>query len=169
MNEQEKDRMEEQDGTEKVVPVGEAIRYRKRAQAAEQQAEELTRQVEQLRRQHDDLSEQLASRRLDEELSPRLTEAGVTDVEAGVLLARKRLGEDGDPAAAVEQLRKDKPQFFAANRRQSGPGPNRTAGIRERADTSPTIAHAAQQAAASGRRSAVHEYMRIRRTKIRSI
>lgn len=168
MNE-EQDKIEEMHETEKMVPVGEAIRYRKRAQAAEQQAEQLTHQVEQLRREHMQLSERLEASRNDEELAKRLTAAGVTDVEAGVLLGRKRMGDDGDLDAAIEQLRKDKPYLFATNVRQTNSAPKKTAGAKERPGTSPTMAQAAQQAAASGRRSDVHEYMRVRRTRIRSV
>lgn len=168
MSEQEQDRVEEQE-SEKMVPVSEAIRYRKRAQAAEQQAEELTQQVEKLRRQHSELAEQLQSRRDDEELSKRLSAAGVTDVESGVLLAHKRMGDDGDLDVAIERLRKDKPYLFATNLRETNSAPKKTAGAKERPGTSPTMAQAAQQAAASGRRSDVHEYMRVRRTRVRSM
>ena len=166
---EEQDRVEEQDGMEKTVPVSEAIRYRKRAQAAEQQAEELTRQVEQLRREHGQLTEQLQSQRHDEELSKRLTAAGVTDVEAGVLLTRKRMGDGGDLDAAIERLRQDKPHLFPSHQREANSAPKKTAGAKERPGTSPTMAQAAQQAAASGRRSDVHEYMRVRRTRVRSM
>jgi len=166
---EEQDRVEEQDGVEKTVPVSEAIRYRKRAQAAEQQAEELTRQVEQLRREHGQLTEQLQSQRHDEEMSKRLTAAGVTDVEAGVLLTRKRMGDGGDLDAAIERLRQDKPHLFPSPQREANSAPKKTAGAKERPGTSPTMAQAAQQAAASGRRSDVHEYMRVRRTRVRSM
>lgn len=165
----EQNNLDEQQMDEKVVPVSEAIRYRKRAQAAEQQAEELTRQVEQLRREHTQLNEQLQSQRHDEELSKRLTAAGVTDVEAGVLLAHKRMDDGGDLDAAIERLRKDKPYLFATNSRETHSAPRKTAGAKERPGMSPTMAQAAQQAAASGRRSDVHEYMRVRRTRIRSV
>ncbi len=167
MNEQEQ--LEERQSEEKVVPVGEAIRYRKRAQAAEQQAEEMERQIEQLRREREELTEQLRTTRDDGELSRRLAAAGIADVEAGVLLARKRLGDDGDLEAAIERLRQDKPHLFAAPLRQTTRIPTKTAGVRERTGASPTIAQAAQNAAASGRRSDVHEYMRVRRTRIRSV
>ncbi|NLH16360.1 MAG: hypothetical protein GX455_07265 [Phycisphaerae bacterium] len=168
MNENQS-KIEETQETEKVVPVSEAIRYRKRAQAAEQQAEELSQTVEQLRREHRQLAEQLQATRNEEELSKRLTAAGVTDIEVGVLLARKRMEEDGDLDDAIERLRKDKPYLFATGLRQTSAAPKKTAGARERTGTSPTIAQAAQQAAASGRRSDVHEYMRVRRTKVRSV
>ena len=166
---EEQSNLDEQQVDEKVVPVSEAIRYRKRAQAAEQQAEELTRQVEQLRREHGQLTEQLQSQRHDEELSKRLTAAGVTDVEAGVLLTRKRMGDGGDLDAAIERLRQDKPHLFPSHQREANSAPKKTAGAKERPGTSPTMAQAAQQAAASGRRSDVHEYMRVRRTRVRSM
>ena len=166
---EELNKFEEAQGEEKTVPVSEAIRYRKRAQAAEQQAEELTRQVEQLRREHTQLNEQLQSQRHDEELSKRLSAAGVTDVEAGVLLARKRMDDGSDLDTAIERLRQDKPHLFATNLRETHSAPRKTAGAKERPGTSPTMAQAAQQAAASGRRSDVHEYMRIRRTRVRSV
>ena len=166
---EEQSNLDEQQVDEKVVPVSEAIRYRKRAQAAEQQAEELTRQVEQLRREHTQLNEQLLSQRHDEELSKRLTAAGVTDVEAGVLLTQKRMGDGGDLDAAIERLRQDKPHLFPSHQREANSAPKKTAGAKERPGTSPTMAQAAQQAAASGRRSDVHEYMRVRRTRVRSM
>jgi hypothetical protein len=166
---EEQNNLDEQQVDEKVVPVGEAIRYRKRAQAAEQQAEELVRQVEQLRREHTQLTEQLQSQRHDEELSKRLAAAGVADVEAGVLLARKRMGDGGDLDAAIERLRQDKPHLFPSSQQERNSAPKKTAGAKERPGMSPTMAQAAQQAAASGRRSDVHEYMRVRRTRVRSM
>jgi hypothetical protein len=166
---EEQNNLDEQQVDEKVVPVGEAIRYRKRAQAAEQQAEELVRQVEQLRREHTQLTEQLQSQRHDEELSKRLAAAGVADVEAGVLLARKRMGDGGDLDAAIERLRQDKPHLFPSSQQERNSAPKKTAGAKERPGMSPTMAQAAQQAAASGRLSDVHEYMRVRRTRVRSM
>ncbi|MBC8391448.1 MAG: hypothetical protein H8E17_02630 [Deltaproteobacteria bacterium] len=100
---------------EKLVPVGEAIRYRKRAQAAEKELSEL-------KQSHEKQGEELAA----------LKESEATGVS----------GRSEQSTAAKTQ----------------GVRETRTGGARTQLQT------AAKQAASSGSRSDVQEYLRIRRS-----
>ena len=106
---------------EKLVPVSEAIRYRKRAQAAEKELSEL-------KESHNEQSEQLAQ--LKEQVE------GLQDAVKQSL------------AAAAENGNGQKTQ---------GVKGTRTGGARS------TLQTAAKQAADSGSRSDVQEYLRLRR------
>ena len=103
---------------EKQVPVGEAIRYRKRAQAAE-------KQLAQLRQEHEQQGEQFAA--LKEEVEKL-------------------------KAAEAEQL-----SASTATVQTQGVKESRTGGARTKLQT------AARQAAVSGSRADVQEYLRLRR------
>jgi hypothetical protein len=100
---------------EKMVPVSEAIRYRRRAQNAEKRASELEQQLGETREQNEHLAEKLKNNELHQELCSKLTSAGVNDLEAAVLLAKSRVEqlEDGGVDAVIDQLRKEKSYLFS--------------------------------------------------------
>lgn len=152
-------------GDEKMVPVAEAIRYRKRAQSAEKEAAGLTEEVSRLREANGRLSAEVAGIRTDGALTTALASAGVVDLEAAMLMARSRMEkEEGlDAAAVVAALRKEKGYLFGS-RGASMPAAAKTAGIKEKgAAGQKVLEDSARQAAASGSRVDVHEYMRRRR------
>lgn len=154
-------------GDEKLVPVTEAIRYRRRAQAAEQQLEALHAQLEEAQTHRDELSAELSGVRRERELIEKLARAGAEDLETAALLASSRMGASRQPDAdaVIAQLRKDKPHLFAAAA-PVHPAP-RTGGVRTaRSDGQDLIAGRARQAAQSGSRADVHAYMRARRAFI---
>ena len=97
-------------GDEKLVPVGEAIRYRKRAQGAEKDASDMAKEAKQLREHNEELTAELEAMRADHELVRALSSAGAVDLEAAVLVARSRMedGEDKEVASVVELLRQEK-------------------------------------------------------------
>ena len=150
---------------ERQVPVSEAIRYRKRAQAAEKETADLQRQVAEGREEIGRLGTELEALRMERDLAGRLAAAGATDVEAAVLLAKSRLAADAslDAAGVVERLRQEKGYLFADTVRDEMP---RTAGARDRASAGRgALERTARRAAASGSRTDVHEYLRARRQK----
>jgi len=164
---------------QKLVPVGESIKYRRRAQQAENKAQQLEQELNDLKSQVERRNAELAvaeaqrdEARLqvatveNQRLAERMfIEAGVVDLEAASLLLSKRvdLSEhlDGETLArSVEQLLLDKP-FLA---RRASPLPPATASARpERPGTFAQLAQAADRAARTGDRHDVAEYLRLRR------
>ena len=163
---------------DKLVPVGESIRYRRRAQQAEGRLTQLEQQLTQLQEQLQSRSDELATAEAQRDEARQqmtqqnnqfsadrlLMQAGVVDLEAAHLLLQNRvdLGDELEPAAieqAVQQLLVDKPFL-----RGGSALPPRSASVR-RSVTSLTarIANAADRAVASGDRRDVAEYLRLRR------
>jgi len=150
-------------GGERLVPVGEAIRYRKRAQSAEQEAATLQQQLEASEEKSKQLARELDEAKHERELIASLTAAGASDLEAAVLLAKARMeGTDGDVDSVVEQLRKEKTYLFE-DVETSGVA-SKTAGVRERKPSGQSVLdRAAKRAATSGSRADMQEYLRVRR------
>lgn len=165
---------------EKLVPVGESIKYRRRAQQAEQRLQQVEQQLAQLQSQLEGRGEELASaesqrdeiqsrlhaaenRRLAEKL---LMDAGVADLETGYALLSGKVDLAGEVdaeslASQVEQLLIDKPFLSAA---AMAPLPPRTAAPRTgREGLMAQVAKAAQRAAGTGSRRDIAEYLRLRR------
>ncbi len=163
----------------KLVPVGESIKYRRRAQQAEGRCRELERKLQdlesQLTRGRDEVAAAEARRdeaaahatRLENRLGVerKLAEAGAVDIEAASLLLSRRADldeplEDEQLDRHVEQLLLDKP-FLTA----SADLPAQTASARpsEHA-TAGDLARAARRAVSSGDRRDIAEYLRLRRT-----
>jgi hypothetical protein len=167
-------------GDSKLVPVGESIKYRRRAQQAEARIQELEQSLEELQAQLERRSEELGtaeaqrdearhqlgvaeSRMLAERL---LSQAGVVDIEAASLLLTKRieLGDDLDQetlSRSVEQLLLDKPFLRGA---PAAPLPPATAAARGQAPSpAARLSQAAERAAQTGDRKDVAAYLRLRR------
>jgi len=151
-------------GDEKLVPVGEAIRYRKRAQGAEKEAADLAEEAKQLRELNEELTGDLEAMRTDHELMRALSSAGAVDVEGAVLIAKSRManGEAKEIASVVDLLRQEKPYLFGGPPRREVA--SKTAGVKEKASGGERVLEGrAKKAAASGSRADVHDYMRSRR------
>jgi len=151
-------------GDEKLVPVGEAIRYRKRAQGAEKAAAVLAEEAKELRELNAELRVELEAMRTDHELTKALFSVGAVDLEAAVLIAKSRLEGGGadDIASVVESLRQEKPYLFGGHSNRKAA--LKTAGVRENDPAGQrALADRASKASASGSRVDVHEYMRFRR------
>ncbi len=154
---------QEDDGV-KLVPVAESIRYRKRAQSAEKKIESLTEQLAQAQQQSEKLSEQLSDVRAEQDLMHKLIFAGAVDVESAVLLAKARMQDktDSDQDAVIEQLKKEKQYLFEHTERNVTA--TKTAGAKERdAGVHTILERAAKKAAATGNRTDLHEYLKLRR------
>ncbi len=163
----------------KLVPVQEAIRYRRRAQQAEAKLQQLEQQLKDLQRQLDDrleqlgtadaqrdeLQHQLETERARHSAEQALHAAGVTDIETAMTLLEKRANFSDDPDGEklqreVQRLLQDKPFLLAPLPAL----PDKTASPRLRhAAVSARLAEAATQAARTGNRQDVAEYLRLRR------
>ncbi len=168
------------DDSQKLVPVSESIKYRRRAQQAEARIAQLEQQLneatttaqqhqEQLataEAQRDEATSQLISAENRAAASRMLADAGAVDLETAALLLGKRidLGEPVDDdtlQAAVQDLLLDKP--YLAGHPASGL-PAATRGPSQRADSvASQLTRAADRAARSGSRTDVAEYLRLRR------
>ena len=150
-------------GDEKLVPVGEAIRYRKRAQIAERQVAGIEEELKAIRKENEQLAGQLKEVKLEGELVSKLTSAGAVDLEAVVLMAKARMEQsEGDIDLVVEQLRKEKGYLFESLEADSIP--SRTTGVKERQSGGRRVLeNAAKRAATSGSRADVQEYLKVRR------
>lgn len=157
----------------KRVPVSEAIRYRKRAQAAERQVEELRAKLEGVESDLNDARSQADELMRKQSIHRLLTEAGAVDAEAARLCVESEMeahwdGSDDEFGVeqAVEAVRVSKP-FLFVNKRAIGadvsmgsmggrvhPRRSRSGGVMERA---------ALAALSTGRRQDVLRYMRLRR------
>ena len=167
----------------RLVPVTEAIRYRRRAQQAEGHLREVEQQLEaaqsRIQQRDDELATAEAQR---DEASTQLvvvenrlaaerllTQAGVVDLEtASVLLSRRLdLAEEVDAEAlarGVEQLLLDKPFLRSPGTARGASLPPKTASPRDAAAApAARLAQAAELAARSGDRRDVADYLRLRR------
>jgi len=150
----------------RLVPVAESIRYHKRAQVAEQKAEQLGEQLNAVRREAQELTvkmEQLAS---EQSLTRKLAAAGASDLETALLVAKARADKDGtDMDGLVEQLRIEKPHLFgSAKVDDAGAAAPRTFVVKDRFSSGKSnLARAASKAATTGSRVDLHEYLRLRR------
>ena len=150
-----------------VVPVTEAIKYRKRAQAAEGQLEQLSDQLNELEKEQTNTQTLLKNALLEQEMMTELVKAGTMDIEVAMLLAKQKLASCGDQEQntqkIIQQLQQERPSLFANNSGVNLGGP--TFGAR-----SPNGGHVtklkrlAEQVTHSGNRKDMQEYLKLRRT-----
>jgi TolA-binding protein len=166
-------------GEPKLVPVAESIKYRRRAQQAEERLQQVEQQLKEVQQQIERRSDEIAQAEAQRDearqqivemhnrlLAQRLMgQAGVIDLEAACTLLQGRLdlGEELDEEAiarSVEGLLLDKPFL----RPSSPPLPPATASARMPAAAGVAqLAQAADRAARSGGRKDVANYLRLRR------
>jgi len=162
---QEQDFEETRGDVAKRVPVAESIRYRRRAQSAEKQAQDLADQLSQANERLAQMSEDMDRLQLDQKLARQLTAAGVIDLEAAVLIARTRMDSktaDGDIGDCVAQLRNEKPYLFG--RSAEATTSRRTAGAKDRVTPNRSVLEqAAAKAARTGQRADLQQYLKLRR------
>ncbi|MHC4995013.1 MAG: hypothetical protein ACYTGQ_08175 [Planctomycetota bacterium] len=149
----------EDDGAE-MVPVGESIRYRRRAQEAESRLREVEAECRTAREALEEAEGALASAERGREMDRLLVEAEAVDLEAARLLTEASVMamDEEDVALAVEDLRRRKPYLFG--RRSSGGG---AMAARGRAGAG-EAEEAAEAATLSGSRCDLLRYLRLRRT-----
>ena len=163
----------------RLVPVAESIKYRRRAQQAEERLQQIEQQLKETQQQIQRGSEEIAqaqeqrdeARRQITEMHNRLlaqrvmSRAGVIDLDAACTLLQSRMDlceklDDDAIAQGVEGLLLDKPFLRPAPH----PLPPATASARTPAakDTA-QLAQAADRAARSGGRKDIANYLRLRR------
>lgn len=150
--------------SDKLVPVGEAIRYRKRAQGAERTAEQLQEQLREATAENKRISGELDGIKNDRMLTDRLMAAGVNDLEAATLIAKARMKEDEqvDVESVVEKLKKQKGYLF--DQIDMPAVASKTESVKERCSSGRgVLERAAKRAATSGNRADMQEYLRMRR------
>ena len=151
----------------KYVPVTESIRYRKRAQSAEKEAEILAEQLTEAKGQMQKMAEQLNEIQLEQKLARKLAAVGAIDIEAATLIAKARVSgnERVDIDGVVEQLKKEKRYLFGNDGIVSAS--RKTAGARGiLVGNSNAIQRAARKATTSGSRTDLQEYLKLRRNVI---
>jgi hypothetical protein len=162
--EEEKNYTDDEVEQERVVPVSESIRYRKRAQSAEKKAAELELELAKTTSQAQTLAEQLEGLSVENKLIAKLAQAGASDLEAAVLLAKARMGENGadEIDGVVAQLKKEKPHLFTEIAKSATP---KTAGAKDKAaGAASVLERAARRAAQTAHsRASLQEYMKLRR------
>ena len=151
----------------KLVPVVESIRYRKRAQSAEKKVEQLDKQLAQAKSQAEKMAEQLSGIQIEQKLMCKLAAAGAVDLETAVLIARARIEgqKEADLDGVIEQLKKEKQYLFGdSGSGKIGMTTKKTSPVKDRLTNSQTILErAAKKAAATGNRTDLQEYLKLRR------
>ena len=155
-------------GDDRMVPVGESIRYRKRAQSAEKQLADVREQLGETKVENEKLSKRINGFEVERSLSTELIKAGIGDVEAGVILARAELEKDGeaDVAGVVLKLKNEKSYLFGnGNDGNSDISSSvKTSGVKQKVSGSRVVIERyAKRAAESGSRADMMEYLRVRR------
>jgi hypothetical protein len=149
---------------QKLVPVAESIRYRKRAQSAEKKIETLTEQLAHAKSQASEMTKELNNIRIEQKLIHKLAAAGAIDIETAVLIAKAKIGDDteADLDGIIQQLKKEKQYLFAGT--GAAATAKKTAGAKDRMQNSQTILErAAKKAATTGNRTDLQEYLKLRR------
>ena len=157
---------EQADQDKKLVPVVESIRYRKRAQSAEQKATQLEEELAQSRTTISQLNEQLQQIQTEQQLTAELAGAGAADIETAALLVKARLKKEpqADAATVISQLRKEKAYLFTENSTGTAAAVPKTAGAKEKMPSvSGTLQRAAKKASDTGSRADLQEYLKLRR------
>ncbi|MCL4197774.1 MAG: hypothetical protein KJZ69_09815 [Phycisphaerales bacterium] len=150
---------------ERLVSVSEAIRYRKRAQAAERELAETRARLEEATREAQAAQQRLAQVERRAAIEAGLVESGATDLEAARLLVESALNEgEADVAAAIENVRRRRPQMFRTNhsapRHTAAMGPAVQPAVQGERD----LDRAAIAARRSGHNADVMHYMNLRRS-----
>lgn len=150
----------------KLVPVTESIRYRRRAQAAEQQLADLQTQFEDARQELDEARRQLDETERRRRIDQLLVESDAIDLDAARLLteAAVQTMDDADIDEAVAELRRTKPYLFSGSTGTS-PSGGGAMSPRPRNGNRADVDSAAEAAASSGNRRDLLRYLRMRRTR----
>jgi predicted RNase H-like nuclease (RuvC/YqgF family) len=151
----------EAEETEKLVPVTEAIRYRKRAQQAERQVGDMQTRMQSLQSQLDEAQQTIDHLERRQKIDALLAESEPIDTEAVRLLTEQAVQQMDEPdvQAAVEELRQSRPYLFRQQRGSAGSA----MAARVTDPAGGESEDAAEQAAISGDRRDLLRYLRLRR------
>jgi hypothetical protein len=131
--------------------------------------EKMTENANEILNEQEDaaLAAKIAHLQSERTLMIRLTEAGVKDMEAALLVGMSRMAQADTPDidAVIAAMKKDKAHLFAdVHDRNEGNPPVRTGGARRKGyDGAAALEKAAKRAATSGSRTDLQQYLRLRR------
>lgn len=149
---------------QKLVPITESIRYRKRAQSAEKKMALLETELAENRGMLEQLNKKLDNAQIEQQLLTELSSAGATDLETTALLAKTRLAKEPDAnfRDIVAELKKQKGYLFYENHVPTAA--SKTSGVKEKMLSGvSTLEKAARRASQSGSRTDLQEYLTLRR------
>jgi hypothetical protein len=155
---------EQEQRGEKLVDVSEAIRYRKRAQMAEQKKTILEQELVERKSEIEKLNRNISQMTIERQLIDKFVSAGVRDLEAAVIIGRNRLEKDSQATAddVVEQMRKEKSYLFGDS--PAATVITKTSGVKNKlSQTTGVLARAAKKASQTNSRTDLQEYLRTRR------
>lgn len=146
---------------ERMVPVAEAIRYRKRARAAEQELSTLQSQFDETQQRVEQAEQTIDALERRQRIDALLAEADTIDLDAARLLTEVAVQsmDTPDVTEAVDDLRRHKPYLF----RQGAEDPGGLALAPRFDELDDPMAQAAEQAQHSGDRRDLLRYLRLRR------
>jgi len=156
--------------SEHMVRVSEAIKYRRRAQTAEQKLEQLQQQLHENEEKQKEMQLRFEEAALENELIQQLVHSGAMDIEASLLLIKQKIkGSSGKPKelrSLVDNLRQEKPYLFSHGQDSvvstlAGPTAGAKGQVGGRGNR---LLRLAQQAQRSGSRKDIQEYLRVRRS-----
>ena len=150
-----------EDVPQRMVPVGESIRYRKRAQAAEHELSELRQSVEAMQHQLDEAQQTVSQLERHQKVDALLAESKVVDLQVARLLTEAAIEsmDQPDVELAIADLRRSKPYLFRRRTDQE------ISAMSARADVMTQPAEdAARQAVETGDRRDLLRYLRLRRS-----
>ena len=170
----------------KLVDVRESIRYRRRAQEAEQRCADLETQLQELhlaqdgqaqsleatldqeRRQREQAELRVQQLQTERQIERELIRAGTCDPETALLLVRERLSAAGDQPVDVPELvgklLEEKPHLKTSHREPVPQIGRASQGLRPVESNGPTrLRKLAAEARTSGQRQDLVQYMRARR------
>ncbi len=103
-----------QEQGEKLVPVTESIRYRKRAQPAETQAEALQKRLDEITRTLAESEQTIAALERRQRIDAELAAADAVDLDVARLLTEAAVSAMDEPeiAEAIDDPRRHKPYLF---------------------------------------------------------
>ena len=155
---------DQSNASDKLVPVSEAIRYRKRAQTAEQQLEQINEELRAMSAKLEEANQTVAGLERRQKVDALLMESDAIDLEAARLLTEQAvlLMDEPDIEMAVNDLRRHKPYLFRHRREpeDSAMAPSIHPNGHDPAE------QAAEQAARTGDRRDLLRYLRLRRPRL---
>lgn len=157
----DQDRSDPSAVADKLVPVGEAIRYRKRAQTAEQQLEEIREELRTAQMKLTEADQTITGLERRQKVDALLADADAIDLETARLLTERAVSlmDEPDVELAVSDLRRHKPYMF---RRITASGVSAMAPSIG-PDGHDPAEQAAEQATQSGDRRDLLRYLRLKR------
>jgi len=151
---------QEPEGVGRLVPVSEAIRYRRRAQSAEQELGEFKERLENTRVELDQAEQTISCLERRQKIDALLADAEAVDLDVARLLteAAVEIMDEADVQLAIDDLRRHKPYLFKSRGSDVVSMPAR---MRDRGDYQ--AGEAAERAAVTGDRQDLLRYLRLRR------